>query len=86
MHLRAVRTLSSQIILLTATLAAAPALAQTPDPAQLKAIERDLKQSESESQQTSSDDSMNTLWAESQESQKPTDSAKKTKPKSKSKT
>lgn len=45
----------------------------------------DLK-SESESQATSSDDSMNTLWAESQESQKPTDSAKKTKPKSKSKT
>lgn len=45
----------------------------------------DLK-SESESQTTSSDDSMNTLWAESQESQKPADSEKKTKPKSKSKT
>lgn len=48
--MRAVRTYSSKICLLAATLAAAPALAQAPDPAQLKAIERDLKQSESESQ------------------------------------
>jgi hypothetical protein len=45
----------------------------------------DLK-SESESQATGSDDSMNTLWAESQESQKPKDSPKKSKPSSKSKT
>lgn len=44
----------------------------------------DLK-SESESQ-PSSDDSMNTLWAESQEPQKTTDSTKKSKSKSKSKT
>lgn len=55
MRLRAVRTLSSQIIRLTATLAAAPALAQAPDPAQLKAIERDLKQNESESQRLASE-------------------------------
>lgn len=42
---------SAHILLFTAALAAAPVLAQTsPDPAQLKALERDLKQSESESQ------------------------------------
>ncbi len=44
----------------------------------------DLK-SESESQLPSSDDSMNTLWAESQEQQKTTDSTKKSKSRSKSK-
>lgn len=42
---------SAHIFLFAAALAAAPVLAQTsPDPAQLKALERDLKQSESESQ------------------------------------
>ena len=44
----------------------------------------DLK-SESESQHQSSDDSMNTLWAESQEPQKNTDSTKKSKSKAKAK-
>ncbi len=44
------RTPKSPILFLAAALAAAPAFAQTPDPAQLKALEQDLKQSESESQ------------------------------------
>jgi murein hydrolase activator len=47
---RAVRTRNAKILLLAAALAATPAFAQAPDPAQLKAVERDLKQSESESQ------------------------------------
>jgi septal ring factor EnvC (AmiA/AmiB activator) len=45
-----VRTLRSPLFFIAATLAAASAFAQTPDPAQLKALERNLKQSESESQ------------------------------------
>jgi len=46
-----VRRSSAHILCVAAALAAAPAFAQTsaPDPAQLQAIERDLKQSESES-------------------------------------
>ncbi len=55
-RLRAVRSRNLCILPLAAALAAAPsfaqapAFAQTPDPAQLKALERDLKQSESEGQ------------------------------------
>lgn len=49
-RLQAVRARNLFILPLAAALAAVPAFAQTPDPAQLKAIERDLKQSESEGQ------------------------------------
>lgn len=47
---RAVRARNLFLLPLAAALAAVPAFAQTPDPAQLKALERDLKQSESEGQ------------------------------------
>lgn len=51
---RAVRLRNLRLLSFAAALAAAPAVAQTPDPAQLKAVERDLKQSESESQRLAS--------------------------------
>ncbi|MGE4062212.1 MAG: murein hydrolase activator EnvC [Rhodospirillaceae bacterium] len=46
----AVRALKPGILFLAACLAATQTFAQDPDPAQLKALERDLQQSESESQ------------------------------------
>ncbi len=44
------RARSLHILSVAAALAATPSFAQAPDPAQLKALERDLKQSETESQ------------------------------------